>query len=122
MLLTHKPGWGKRYSCIAGFTEPGESLEECVQREVFEEVGLEVTDMRYIGSQPWPFPHQLMVGYTARYTGGTLRLQQDELDDALWFDVDNLPDMPPLMSLAHFIIKTWITEVQQKRKDTSKNI
>jgi len=122
MLLTHKPGWGKRYSCIAGFTEPGESLEECVQREVFEEVGLEVTYMRYIGSQPWPFPHQLMVGYTARYTGGTLRLQQDELDDALWFDVDNLPDMPPLMSLAHFIIKTWITEVQQKRKDTSKNI
>lgn len=63
-----------------------------------------------------------MVGFTARYVGGSLRLQQDELDDALWFDVDHLPDMPPPMSLAHHIIKTWIAEVQQKKKGTSTNI
>ena len=108
MLLTHKPGWGKRYSCIAGFAEPGESLEECVQREVFEEVGLEVTDVQYVGSQSWPFPHQLMVGYTARYIGGTLRLEEQELDDALWFTTDNLPEMPPPLSLAYHIIQGWV--------------
>lgn len=108
MLLTHKPGWGKRYSCIAGFAEPGESLEECVQREVYEEVGLEVADIQYVGSQPWPFPHQLMIGYTARFVGGTLRLEEQELDDALWFSPDELPEMPPPMSLAYHIIDGWV--------------
>ncbi|GAC1647478.1 MAG: NAD(+) diphosphatase [Ktedonobacteraceae bacterium] len=121
MLLTHKPGWGKHYSCIAGFTEPGESLEECVQREIYEEVGLEVTDIQYVGSQPWPFPHQLMVGYTARYIGGTLHLDQQELDDALWFAIDALPEMPPPMSLAHSIIMTWVERARQKRQNMSKN-
>ena len=108
MLLTHKPGWGKRFSCIAGFVEPGESLEECVQREVHEEVGLEVTDVTYVGSQPWPFPHQLMVGFTARYVGGTLHLDEQELDDAAWFHADALPELPPPESLAHHIIVTWL--------------
>ncbi len=122
MLLTHKQGWGKRYSCIAGFAEPGESLEECVQREVYEEVGLEVTDISYVGSQPWPFPHQLMVGYTARYVGGSLHLDQQELDDALWFSVDALPEMPPRMSLAYHIIETWVEATLQKKKDTSTNL
>ncbi|GAC1565310.1 MAG: NAD(+) diphosphatase [Ktedonobacteraceae bacterium] len=121
MLLTHKPGWGKRYSCIAGFTEPGESLEECVQREVYEEVGLEVTDVQYVGSQPWPFPHQLMVGYTARYVGGTLRLEEQELDDALWFSIDALPEMPPPLSLAYHIIKGWIETTRQRQQDTGSN-
>jgi len=122
MLLAHKPGWGKRYSCIAGFTEPGEALEECVQREVYEEVGLEVTDIHYVGSQPWPFPHQLMVGYTARAVGGTLRLDQQELDDAQWFSLDALPEMPPPLSLAHFIITTWVERTRQKQQDASNNI
>ncbi len=117
MLLTHKPGWGKRYSCIAGFAEPGESLEECVQREVYEEVGLEVTDIQYVGSQPWPFPHQLMVGYTARYVDGTLRLEEQELDDALWFGTDALPEMPPPMSLAYHIIDGWVKTTRQKQQD-----
>ena len=109
MLLTHKRGWGKRFSCVAGFTEPGESLEECVQREIYEELGVEVTDVTYVGSQPWPFPHQLMVGYTARYVGGDIRIQEQELDDARWFSVKEPPEeMPPPMSLAHTIIKTWM--------------
>lgn len=109
MLLTHKPGWGsKRYSCIAGFVEPGESLEECVQREIYEEVGLQVTDIAYIGSQPWPFPHQLMVGYTARYLSGDIHLDGLELDDARWFTPATLPELPPPQSLAHRIITTWI--------------
>ena len=108
MLLTHKRGWGKRYSCVAGFTEPGESLEECVQREVLEELGVEVTDVTYVGSQPWPFPHQLMVGFTARYVDGTLHIQEQELDDARWFSVKQPPEMPPSMSLAHTMIQRWI--------------
>ena len=117
MLLTHKPGWGKRYSCIAGFVEPGESLEECVQREVFEEVGLEVNNIQYVGSQPWPFPHQLMVGYTARYVGGTLHLEEQELDDALWFSIDNLPEMPPPLSLAYHIIQGWVKVTRQRQQE-----
>ena len=108
MLLTHKRGWGKRFSCVAGFTEPGESLEECVQREIYEELGVEVSDVTYVGSQPWPFPHQLMVGYTARYVRGDIRIQEQELDDARWFSVKNPPEMPPPMSLAHTIIQTWM--------------
>lgn len=108
MLLTHKPGWGKRYSCIAGFVEPGESLEECVQREVYEEVGLEVSDIEYVGSQPWPYPHQLMVGFNARFVGGTLQPDGEELDDAQWFSPDALPELPSPVSLAHHIIMGWI--------------
>ena len=108
MLLTHKPGWGRRYSCIAGFVEPGESLEGCVEREIYEEVGLEVSAIEYIGSQPWPFPHQLMVGYTARYQHGEVCVDQVELDDALWFTADTLPELPPPQSLARHIITTWI--------------
>ncbi len=117
MLLTHKPGWGKRYSCIAGFVEPEESLEECVRREVFEEVGLEVADIRYVGSQSWPFPHQLMVGYTARLVGGTLQPDEQELDDAQWFSIDNQPEMPPPFSLAYRIIQGWVKETRQRRKE-----
>ncbi len=108
ILLAHKPGWGKRYSCVAGFVEPGETLEECVQREIYEEVGVEVTEVTYVKSQPWPFPHQLMVGFTARYAGGEIHPDQQEIDDAAWFRVDALPEMPPPLSLARQLITTWI--------------
>jgi len=108
VLLAHKPGWGKRYSCIAGFAEPAESLEQCVQREVYEEVGVEVTDISYVGSQSWPFPHQLMVGFTARYVGGTVKIDQQELDDAVWYHIDDLPTLPSAHSLAHHIIMSWV--------------
>lgn len=107
VLLTHKPGWGGRYSCVAGFVEPGETLEECVQREVYEEIGVEVADVAYMGNQPWPFPHQLMVGFSARYVSGAVRLDEKELDAAAWFHFDNLPELPPPFSLAHYMITSW---------------
>ncbi len=107
-LLAHKPGWGRRYSILAGFVEPGESLEECVAREVMEEVGVNITDITYVGSQPWPFPHQLMIGYMARYVDGEIRIDEQELDDAQWFHVDALPELPAPMSLARQIIMAWI--------------
>jgi NAD+ diphosphatase len=73
-----------------------------------EEVGVEVTDITYVGSQPWPFPHQLMVGYMARYAGGEIRVDEQELDDAQWFHVDELPNLPPPLSLARQIVNAWI--------------
>lgn len=111
LLLVHKPGWGAMHSIIAGFVEPGESLEECVRREVMEEAGIEVTDIIYQGSQPWPFPHQLMVGFTARYVGGELKIDDAELDGAAWFTRDALPDLPSPISLSRQIIDAWIGAV-----------
>jgi NAD+ diphosphatase len=106
-LLTTKSGWGKRYSLVAGFVEPGETLEACVAREVREEVGVEVEELRYVGSQPWPFPHQLMVGFMARYAGGEIAIDTAELTDAAWFSRDALPELPPPFSIARQIIELW---------------
>jgi NAD+ diphosphatase len=78
------------YSVLAGFVEPGETFEECVRREVREEVGIEVTNLRYFGSQPWPFPHQLMVGFTAEHAGGDLAIEEKEILRAGWFDADEI--------------------------------
>lgn len=108
MLLGHKPGWGTRYSILAGFVEPGEALEECVRREVREEVGLEVGELAYVGSQPWPYPHQLMVGFTAQYASGTIQVDGEEIDHADWFTVDRLPDLPPSVSLSRQMIDAWV--------------
>ena len=107
VLLTSKPGWGQRYSLVAGFVEPGETLEQCVAREVLEEVGVEVTDIRYVGSQPWPFPHQLMVGFMARYAGGDIAIDTTELADARWFTRDALPELPPPFTISRQIIEMW---------------
>ncbi len=107
ILLAHKPGWGDRYSILAGFVLPGESLEECVQREVEEEVGVRVTDLQYVGSQPWPFPHQLMIGFTARHRSGDIRIDTLELDHAAWFDANALPALPPPLSLSRQMIDAW---------------
>lgn len=114
VLLAHKPGWGDRFSILAGFVEPGESLEECVIRETAEEVGASVADLVYQGSQPWPFPHQLMIGFTARYTGGALRLDAAELDDARWFSADALPSIPPPLSLSRQIIDRWVASQKKE--------
>lgn len=99
----------KFYSVIAGFVEPGETLEECVLREVKEEVGLDVKNIKYFKSQPWPFPDSLMVGFTAEYSSGEIILDENELCDAKWFAVDNLPEIPGSISIARKLID-WFVE------------
>ncbi|WP_441285982.1 NAD(+) diphosphatase [Sorangium sp. KYC3313] len=96
------------YGLVAGFVEPGETLETCVAREVHEETGVDVADIVYFGSQPWPFPHQIMVGFTARYAGGELRVDTRELEDARWFHRDALPLLPPPLSIARKLIEAWL--------------
>jgi NAD+ diphosphatase len=92
------------YSVLAGFVEPGENLETAVIREIREEVGLEVRDITYFGSQPWPFPNSLMVAFTCAYAGGEIRLGENEIADAGWFSADNLPLIPPSLSIARQLI------------------
>lgn len=98
---------GAHYGLVAGFVEPGESLEECVRREVREEVGLEISAPRYAGSQPWPFPSGLMVGFVAQYAGGDIRVQEEELTDARFFRRGALPALPDKMSIARRLIDEW---------------
>ncbi|MGK2188967.1 MAG: NAD+ diphosphatase [Pseudomonadales bacterium] len=99
------------YSLIAGFVEPGESLEQAVAREVKEETGLQVSNIRYRLSQPWPFPHQLMAGFFADYESGELVLQQDELADAGWFVPDHTPPIPPLTTISGQLIHDMAEEI-----------
>ncbi len=106
VLLARKAGWAPgRYGLVAGFVDNGESLESAVRREVKEEVGVEVDDIQYVGSQNWPFPSQLMVGFLARYAGGEVVVDHEELEDAGWFPRDALPTSPSRHSIAGFIIE-----------------
>jgi NAD+ diphosphatase len=98
----------KFLSTLAGFVEPGESLEETLAREVEEEVGVHVKNVRYFGSQPWPFPHSLMVGYFAEHADGEPRPDGVELDVARWFRFDALPEIPPRISIARQLIDAWV--------------
>jgi NAD+ diphosphatase len=98
------------FSALAGFVEPGETLEETVCREIREEVGIEVADVRYVGSQPWPFPDSLMVGFTAEHAGGEIRVDPAEIAEAHWFGLDDLPPVPPPFSIARTLIEGWVRE------------
>ena len=111
ILLARSPGFPKgMYSVLAGFVEPGESIEETIGREVLEEVGVEVRNVRYFGSQPWPFPHSLMIGFTAEYAGGELKPQAGEIEDAGWYRIDALPMLPPGVSIARAMIDAFVAE------------
>ena len=96
------------HGLVAGFLETGESLEQCVEREVREEAGLKIKNLKYFGSQPWPFPFGLMVGFTAEYDGGELRLQKEELCEGGWFTRDDLPEIPDKASIARRLIDEWL--------------
>jgi NAD+ diphosphatase len=95
------------FSCLSGFVEPGETLENAVRREVLEEVGIEVGDVDYRGSQPWPFPHQLMVGFGARYRSGEITVDGNEIAEADWFTPEDAPVFPTNMSIAGHLIDGW---------------
>ena len=105
ILLARGPRFAPgRYALVAGFVEAGESLEDAVAREVREEVGIAVDEITYVASQPWPFPHSLMVGFLARHAGGEIRVDDDEIEDARWFRVDALPGIPQRLSIARRLI------------------
>ncbi len=128
VLLGRQPSWpARRYSTLAGFVAPGETLEEAVIREVREEAGIAVGTPSYRGSQPWPFPASLMLGFTARYTGGEINRVDEELEDAAWFDRDQVAAaasrdnaweesldgegllLPPRSAIARALIEEWLS-------------
>lgn len=109
LLLARAPRFvAGMYSCLAGFAEPGESMEGCVHREVLEETQVRVHNLRYIASQNWPYPHSLMFGYHADYLDGTIVPQTDELEDARWFNIHELPLLPMPGSIARYLIDLYL--------------
>jgi len=110
-LLVHARNFrGNFYGLIAGFVETGETLEEAAEREIMEETGIRVRNIRYFASQPWPFPSGLMVGFNADYESGDVRLQKSELSSGDWFDRHNLPQLPEKLSIARRLIDNWLKE------------
>lgn len=109
-LLVHARSFRnpKMYALVAGFVETGENLEECVSREVQEETSLEIKNIKYFGSQSWPFPSQLMIAFTAEYESGEIRFADNELSSGGWFSKDNLPELPTMPSLSRMLIDAWI--------------
>lgn len=103
----HPPGF---YSVLAGFVDPGESLEEAVHREIKEESGISVKNVSYFGSQPWPFPDSLMVGFTAEYAEGDIRTDDDEIEEVHWFPANALPPVPPTYSIARGLIDDFVSK------------
>ncbi len=106
LLALHRNSPAKFFTALAGFVEAGESVEEAIHREVFEEVGLRVNTLQYFASQPWPFPHSLMIAYTAEYAGGDIRVDESEIAEARWFGPgDSLPIIPFSLSIASSLIR-----------------
>ena len=108
LLAWHTRSKEEKYSCLAGFIEIGESPEQTLVREVMEEVGVSVNNIRYVESQPWPFPGQLMLGYFADYTGGDIRLDENEILAAKWFRYDQLPKVPPVTTISGRLIHAFV--------------
>jgi NAD+ diphosphatase len=105
LLLTRKPGYALgRYTVVAGFVEAGESLEQCLAREVKEEVGVDIRNPRYFGSQPWPFPNSLVMAFSAEWAAGEVVPDPGELEDARWFPLDALPDLPETVHISRQLI------------------
>ena len=102
------------YSALAGFSEPGETLEETVHREVYEEVGIRIKNIRYFASQPWPFPHSLMIAFHADYESGEINIDPNEIEDANWFSVNKLPNrLPGLISISRKLIDATLDQLKR---------
>ncbi|HEY5680059.1 MAG TPA: NAD(+) diphosphatase [Pseudomonadales bacterium] len=115
MLLARNARWPTgMYSTLAGFVEVGESIEQTVHREVYEEVGIQVDNLRYLGSQSWPFPNSLMLGFHADYAGGEIICNEEEIADAKWFAHDELPSVPPATAISRWLIDDFIEEVGRR--------
>lgn len=111
VLLVHARNFkGTHYGLVAGFLETGETLEDCVAREVMEETGLSIRNIRYAGSQTWPYPNQIMVAFRAEYAGGEIRLQDEELSAGAFYRRDALPELPGRPSIARAMIEEWMSE------------
>ena len=113
ILLARSPHFPPgMYSALAGFVEPGESLEQCLAREVLEETGISIASPRYFASQPWPFPHSLMIAFVADYAGGEIAPAPEEIEDAQWFALDALPKLPNRISIARRLIDGVMAEMR----------
>lgn len=114
-LLARSPRFKEGlFSVLAGFVEPGESLEDAVRREVKEEAGIDVKNIRYFGSQPWPFPDSLMIGFTAEFAGGEITVDNNEILDARWFTADNMPEIPHKISISRALIDHFLEKTRLK--------
>jgi NAD+ diphosphatase len=112
LLLARAPRFPPgMYSALAGFVEPGETIEDCIHREVREEVGIEVGGIRYFASQSWAFPHSLMIAYTAEYAGGELRPDETEIAEARWFAWNAVPQLPPSISISRRLIEATVARL-----------
>ncbi len=112
LLARNAQARGNFYSTLAGFVEAGESIEETVHREVFEEVGIKVKNLEYYNSQSWPFPNSLMLGFHAEYDSGDIVIQETEIAEAKWFHYTDLPNRPAMMSISGWLIDDFIKRTQ----------